>query len=62
VSDDPVPRNPLQLDLERPDEVAYWVQRTNRPEEDLREAVAAVGPKVMKVLRYLAVLDGVSDA
>ena len=58
-AEDPVPRNPLLVDLERPQEAAYWVQRTHRSEDDLREAVAAVGPKVMKVLRYLAVLDGV---
>ena len=59
-SSDPVPRNALLLDFERPEEVAYWVARTHRPEEDLREAMAAVGPKVMKVLRYLAVMDGVA--
>jgi len=56
---DPVPRSPIHVALDRPEEVAYWVKRLQCDDDDeLREAVMVAGNKLMRVMRYLAVMRG----
>jgi hypothetical protein len=58
---DPIPRSPIHVHLDRPEEVAYWIERLGCDDEDeLREAVEVAGNKLMKVHRYLAVMRGAS--
>ena len=59
MSDEPIPRSSIFVALDRPEEVAYWVERLQCDDEDeLREAVLVAGPQLLRVLRYLAVLRG----
>jgi len=61
TDDEPVPRSPIHVNLDRPEEVAYWVERLQCDDEgELREAVLVAGAKLMKVHRYLAVMRGAS--
>ncbi len=58
---DPIPRSPIHVHLDRPEEVTYWIERLDCDDEDeLREAVEVAGNKLMKVHRYLAVMRGAS--
>lgn len=54
----PVPRSPIHVHLDRPEEVAYWTERLSCDEDELREAVEVAGNKLMRVHRYLAVMRG----
>ncbi len=57
---EPVPRSPIHVALDRAEERAYWVERLSCDDEDeLREAVQVAGDKLMRVMRYLAVMRGV---
>lgn len=56
---DPIPRSPIHVAVDRPEEVAYWVRRLQCDDpEELLDAVQVAGPKLMRVMRYLAVLRG----
>jgi len=58
---EPVPRSPIHVHLDRPEEVTYWVERLQCDDAaELEEAVMVAGNKLMRVMRYLAVLRGAS--
>jgi len=49
----PAPRDLTRIDLADPEAVAYWCQRFGVTTEQLKEAVANVGPSAARVEREL---------
>jgi hypothetical protein len=42
-----------RIDINQPYQVAYWKERFGVPEQDLEDAVRAVGASVKKIAAYL---------
>ena len=53
MSDDITTRSGL-ISLEREHEISYWTKSLGVSEDELREAVQAVGPSAGKVRQYLS--------
>lgn len=56
MADDPKVHSGLdrsRVDLNRPDEVAYWTERLEVDEADLRRAVADVGDQAQALREHL---------
>lgn len=49
------PEDQTRINVNQPHEVAYWCEKFKCTEEELREAVDAVGVSVKKVKQYLGV-------
>jgi len=44
--------DPRVIEIEKPGEVAFWMKWFGASEDELHEAVRAVGPSAQKVARY----------
>ena len=42
-----------KVTLDRPQEIRFWTRRLEATEQELRAAVAAVGPEAPQVVRYI---------
>jgi len=52
-SEDAKPRDPVHIQVEEPDEMAYWVNALKVDESTLRNAIQAVGFSANDVRDYL---------
>jgi len=52
-SEDAQPRDPVHIQVEEPDEMAYWVKALKVDESTLRNAIQAVGFSANDVRDYL---------